>query len=437
MKNANLSFLLLGVLGAGFLAGSWYNQRERVSASSLRARKILYYVDPMHPAYKSDKPGIAPDCGMQLEPIYADGGSSVAAGADLKVGPSKDGTGGPSDSAPGAVNISPEQQQLIGVRVSPVEKSSLTERLRLYGRVAPDETRLYTINVGIDGFIRQISDVTTGSHVRKHEWLATFSAPEARGAIQGYLVTLDVLERTKKGAEGPTPVDLASAGVQQAIDRLLTLGMSSVQIEEIARTRQVPANIKITAPEDGVVLARSISIGQKFERGDELYRIADLRRVWILADVFGREAEYVRPGMVAHVSVAGRPHTFRARVSGEVLPQFDAASQSVKVRLEADNPGYVLRPDMSVDVELQIPFPPTITVPVDAVIDSGVQRTVFVERAAGVFEPREVETGWRFGDRVEIVKGLAEGDRIVVAGTFLLDSESRIRHVTPDMSARP
>lgn len=435
MKNATVSLVLLGVLGAGFLAGAWYNQRERVSAASLRARKVLYYVDPMHPAYKSDRPGISPDCGMQLEPIYADGGQSVPGGADVYRG--VDANAGPSSAVAGAVTITPEQQQIIGVQVSAVEKKPATGRLRLYGRVAPDETRLYTINVGIDGFIRQVSDVTTGTHVLKDQWLATFSAPEARSPIQGYLVALDVLDRTRKSGDDVGPIGLAGANVQVAIDRLLTLGISSVQIEEIGRTRQVPPNIRILAPDDGFVLARNLSIGQKFDRGDVLYRIADLRRVWIIADVFGRDADYVRAGMSADVSLPGRARGIRARVSDKVLPQFDRAAQSVQVRLEADNPAYLLRPDMSVDVELSIAHPAAIAVPADAVIDSGVKKIVFVERSAGVFEPREVKTGWHFGDRVEIVEGLSAGERIVVSGTFLLDSESRMRHIAPEMSIRP
>jgi multidrug efflux pump subunit AcrA (membrane-fusion protein) len=166
-------------------------------------------------------------------------------------------------------------------------------------------------------------------------------------------------------------------------------------------------------------------------------RIADLRRVWILADVFGPEAEYIRPGMVAHVSLPGRRRSFDARVSSDVLPQFDATSQSVKVRLEADNPGSLLRPDMFVDVDLVITLPPTIAVSADAVLDTGLKKTVFVERSAGVFEPRAVETGWRFGGRVEIVNGLIPGDRIVVSGTFLLDSESRMRHIAPEPGSHP
>jgi membrane fusion protein, copper/silver efflux system len=379
MKNVTLLLLVLTALGAGFLAGSSYPQRERVSAATLPAETHDHHL------------------------------------------------GGASAAPPGAVMVSPLKQQLIGVRVSAVEQKAATTQLRLYGRVAPEETRVYTLNVGIDGFIRQISNVTTGSHVRKDEWLATFSAPEARLPIQGYLVALDVLDRETKGGAGGAALDSATSSVQQAVDRLLTLGMSSVQIEEVARSRQVPANIRVTAPEEGFVLARHVSVGQKFERGDELYRIADLRRVWILADVFGRDAESIRPGMEAAVSLPGRGRTLRGRISADVLPQFDQASQSLKVRLEVENPDYLLRPDMFVDVGLPISFPAAIAVPIEAVVDSGVKKTVFVERSEGVFEPRHVETGWRSGGVVEIAKGLSAGERIAVSGTFLLDAESRIR----------
>ena len=430
MTKPRLSFLLLGVLAAGFVAGSWYNERERVSADDFPARTILYYVDPMHPTYTSDKPGTAPDCGMALQPIYADAeGASLENHARHGGGTAHAVLGGPHSPSSGAVTVSEAKQQLIGVRVSPVEKRSATERLRLYGRVAVDETRLYTINIGLEGVIRELSLATTGSRVRKDEWLATLSAPDARAPIQGYLVALDVLDRALKDAEGPGPIAMATASRQQSVDRLLTLGLSSAQVDEIARTRQLPTQIRITAPAEGFVLARNVSIGQKFQRGDELYRIADLRRVWILADVFGPDADYVRPGMDVEVSLPGRVRVLRAKISQDVLPQFDGARQSLQVRLELDNPQYLLRPDMFVDVEVPITFPSAIAVPVEAVLDSGVKKTVFVERSAGVFEPRLVETGWRSGGTVEIVKGLSSGERIVVSGTFLLDSESRIRHV--------
>jgi membrane fusion protein, copper/silver efflux system len=430
MKNAAVGVLLLGVLSIGFVAGSWSSQRERVSAASLRARRILYYVDPMHPAYTSEKPGVAPDCGMALEPIYGDDGSQAA----LKVDPNTAGhssAGTKLQAGPdGGIHISPHTQQFLGVRVTAVEKRAVTERLRLYGRVAADENRVYTVDVGIDGFIRQLSRATTGSHVRKNDWLATFSAPEARSPIQSYLVALDVLDRARKAGDGATAIDLASAGVQQSIDRLMTIGVSREQIAEVGRTRQVPFAIRIAAPEDGFILARNVSAGQKFERGDELFRIADLRRVWIEADVFGRDADYVTPGAAAEVFLPGRSKPVGARVSSDILPQFDAARQAGTVRLEADNPGYVLRPDMSVDVQLAVTLPPALVVPAEAVLDGGHQQAVFIESSNRRFERREVEIGWRFGSQVEILKGLQAGDRVVVSGTFLLDSESRLRHTT-------
>jgi Cu(I)/Ag(I) efflux system membrane fusion protein len=414
MKRVTI-FLVLLLAAASLAGGSRYGHRETVGASDFDGRRVLYYVDPMHPGYRSDKPGTAPDCGMSLEPVYegTPQASSRASAADRN----------------GAVRVSSEKQQQVGVRVQTVEKASGVERLRLYGRVAPDETRLYRINVGIEGYIREISTVTTGSQVAKNEWLATFSAPDARTTIQSYLVALDAVENgVIRPATAPGPGDaVASANLELATDRLLTLGMSRPQIDEIKRTRMIPATIKIAAPAAGFVIARNLTAGEKIASGDELFRIADLRHVWILADVFGPEAEYVRPGMIAEISVPGRATRSRAMVSRAVVPQFDAQSQSARVRLEADNPGAFLRPDMLVDVTLQIALPSAISVPVDAVLDAGLKKRVFAERADGAFEPREVETGWRFGDRIEIVRGLTAGDRVVVSGTFLLDSESRMR----------
>jgi Cu(I)/Ag(I) efflux system membrane fusion protein len=422
MNKTTVSVLVLCALIGGFLAGSSYTQREAVGAAGVRPRKILHYVDPMHPSYKSDKPGTAPDCGMPLEPVYADDRPAAAA---------------PAASGRGVLTISAERQRLIGVQVRAAEKTASTEPLRLFGRVAPEETRLYRMNAGADGVVREISSVTTGSQVTKDQWLASVSAPETRAPIQGYLVALDILERGRKAEESPEQINQASAGVQSARDRLLTLGMSSVQIEEIARTRKIPSTLTLTAPHAGFVIARNVSPGQTFEKGIELYRIADLSRVWIMADVFGHEAEYVRPGLTAQVTLPGRTRSLSASVSSEVLPQFDPVSQSIKVRLDADNPDYLFRPDMFVDVDLLVALPPSIAVSVDALVDSGRKKTIFVERGSGVFEPREVETGWRFGGRVEIVKGIAVGDRVVVSGAFLLDSETRMRHTSSEVGSRP
>jgi membrane fusion protein, copper/silver efflux system len=244
--------------------------------------------------------------------------------------------------------------------------------------------------------------------------------------MQAFVIAVDAAaNRTMRPADTPSPPD---SGLEYATEELLSIGMSRAQIEEIRRTRAVPSTIRIVAPAAGFVIARNLTAGEKIASGQELFQIADLRHVWILADVSGADAQYVRPGMTAEVSVPGRAATIRAAVSRAVVPQFNAENQAAKVRLEADNPGFALRPDMFVDVHLPVTLPAAIALPVDAVLDAGLNKRVFVERADGAFEPRAVETGWRFGDRVEIVKGLSAGDRVVVSGTFLLDSESRMRH---------
>jgi len=202
--------------------------------------------------------------------------------------------------------------------------------------------------------------------------------------------------------------------------------MSETQIREVARTRQLARNIEIRSPVAGLVLERKVFSGVRFERGSELFRIAELHHVWILADVFEGEAQYLRPATTARVTLPNQQRAFNARVS-ETVPQFDPATRTLKIRLEADNPNYELRPDMFVDVELPVRMPPGLSVPLDAVLDSGTQKRVFIDRGNGFFEPRQVETGWRFGDRIEIVKGLAAGERVVTSGTFFVDSESRLK----------
>jgi len=204
------------------------------------------------------------------------------------------------------------------------------------------------------------------------------------------------------------------------------MGMSEAQIGEIGASRKLPKLIDVVSPTDGFILARNISAGMLFGGQTEFYRIADLSQVWIIAQVFENEVQYFRPGTVAHVTLPGQQKVFRARVSN-ALPEVDPATRTLKLRLEADNPGFALRPDMFVHVELPVQTPTDLTVPSDAVLDSGLGQHVFVDRGNGFFEPRDVETGWRFGDRVQIVKGLSEGERVVASGAFLVDSESPMR----------
>ena len=334
----------------------------------------------------------------------------------------------PASLPPGTVRISPERQQMIGVRAARVEKKAVYHTIRLFGRVAADETRIYFINSTVDGWITEALPKTTGSFVKKDETLARFYSPEFLSAEQALLFALSSKDRVQTtGKETPAQKDQITQfniNLQQYRDSLKNLGMGDLQIEEMIRTRKYTGQVDVTSPSDGFIITRNVSKGLRFDKGKELYRIADLSLVWILADVFENEAQYFKPGIEAKVTLSYQKKIYRATVS-KVLPVFDPTTRTLKVRLEADNPDFTLRPDMFVDVELPITLPPAITVPTDAILDSGLKRTVFVDQGNGFFEPREVEIGWHIGNQVEITKGLKPEEKIVISGNFLIDSESR------------
>lgn len=402
----------------------------RPAAEGRSAHLVLYWVDPMHPDYKSDHPGIAPDCGMQLEPVYGEDAGKAPRAAALAQLP------------PGGVSIDGATQGFLGIKVAPVEKSGAPHIIRVVGRVVPEDTRVYRINSGADGFIRETYNDSVGEFVKKDQKLATSYTNETLAVASGFLAASAGVPGAngKDGARTvPFPGTLAKQGsssVQGYTDRLRNLGVSDVQIKQIAESGQLPQSIDIVAPADGFIVARNITPGQHFEHSMEFYRIADLSRVWIMADIFGSDAQGFRPGTIARATLPGQGKTFSARVTS-VLPQVDPATQTLKLRLEVDNPALALRPDMYVDVELPVAMRAGLTVPQDAVLDSGREQRVFVERSSGVFEPRRVQTGWRLGDRVQIVHGLVEGERVVAAGTFLVDSESRMRSSHPASFSAP
>jgi RND family efflux transporter MFP subunit len=351
--------------------------------------------------------------------------------AALRISPALIQSGGDEgDLPPGTVKVSPEKQQMIGVRVGLAERKGTTHTIRTFGRVVADENRIYRLVAPSEGWLDDFQEGTTGSLVAKDQILSKFTGRDnlSRDIVRDQQVFFLALStRDRKKADNAPEEQLAAANQQvQAAERnLIAFGMSDTQIKELARTRKSEREIEVRAPVSGIVLTRNVFPKLLYERNTEFYRIADLSRVWVLADVYENEAAYFKPGLQTKVTLWHQQNAFQARVS-KVLPLFDASTRTLKVRLELDNPGYTLRPDMFVDVEFTVQLPPAVTVPADAVLDSGLKKTVFVDQGNGFFEPRVVETGWRLGNRVEIVKGLSPGEKIVTSGTFLIDSESRM-----------
>jgi membrane fusion protein, copper/silver efflux system len=409
-----------------------------LAAAAAQSQAVAKYHCPMHPSYVSDHMGDCPVCGMKLTPVK---GAESAARPDAA----------PAAATAAPIAVSAEKQRVLGLAVTPVQRAAGERSLRALGKVAPDEARVYRVNAGAPGSMRTVSPVVTGDHVKKEQVLGSFYAPDTVSVTQLFVLNTQGYTRKAvgniheqpKGEKGEDDADVGhnnssiyNANLQQRIMQLENFGISAHQREQIMREHKVPDAIEVVAPASGVVLARNVSVGQKFDRGFELYRIADLSKVWVIADVFPQDARHVRPGMRAQVSVPGDDVTLTAKVA-EILPQFDAATRTLKVKLVVDNAGLVLRPDMFVDVALSAELPAALVVPSDAVVQTGLAKRVFVQTAPGVFEARTVQTGWRSGDQVQITKGLAEGELVVSSGTFFLDSETRMRPTNSGAALAP
>ncbi len=385
---------------------------------------ILYYYCPMHPSYRTDKPGIAPCCGMQVEPLYAY--PSLVAGSDS------------TNAAPVNVQIDSERQQLAGVKVSTVDRMVGIFKFRTFGRVAPDETREFRIVPPIDGLIRQVAPFVTGDYVKKNSVLATFLNREILRPQQAYIQALNASEKYGLPSDA-NPSDSAQSLILAGEDNLEYLGISKLQIRHIALTRKTTPEAEIRAPASGILMLRNAYQGTRFERGTELFRIVDVSKIWVLANLFENDARLIRSATNASVEYQDR--IYAAQIC-KTPPQFDPASRALKIRLELDNPGLLLRPEMFVNVEFSIGLSPAVAIPTDAIIDTGREKIVYVDRGNGFFAQRIVQTGWRLDGHTQILSGLNQGEQIVTSGSFLLDSESRVSwnantNLTKDFAAIP
>jgi membrane fusion protein, copper/silver efflux system len=425
--------VVVSVAAGSFVAGTWWAHRSGKVRATAQAATV--YTCPMHPDYQSQHPGDCPICGMRLEADRAGGATGGDAAEPAR--------------ADGAVQVSLEQQQAIGIRLGVVSRLAGTRLLRTTGRVVPDENQTYPIVAAVSGSIRDVASVTTGDAVKRDQVLASFIAPEPefRNAQESYYTSLEALYRMAveqpQSQSEPRPLPPSHAPsvrgaemIERMADELRALGVTNSQLREMGTRREIVRDIRVESPVDGFVLKRSVSPGLRFDRGFEFYRIADLSRVWILADVNRHDLPFIRSGASARITTTAEGQALPATVSSSE-PIFDEATLTLKVRLEAANPRWALRPGMFVDVEFPVDLAPTLVVPADAIVDSGLRKTVFVDRGDGYFEPRLVETGWRIGDDVEVTKGLMAGERIVISGTFFVDSESRMKSATRGASADP
>ena len=406
MKTLAALVLAAAAFTGGYGYGRWYLKPAPA------APKPLYWVDPMHPWYKSDKPGTAPDCGMKLVPVLPGEEARYERRANRL--------------PEGSVQVPAEKQQLIGVEYGTAEYETTRDTIRAVARVMPDETRIAKVHSKLDGWIDQVFVDFTGKQVRAGDPLLSIYSPEALATQEEFL-----LARKAQHLMHDSPVHEMLGSTENLVaaaqKRLELWDISDSQIEEIAVKGEPLKNLTLYSPIAGFVMERNAFPKQRIGPDTVLYTVADLSRVWVLADIYEYEASAIRVGTPAALTLAYLPNrTFRGSVS-YILPQVDPNTRTLKVRIEFENPGFVLKPDMYGEVEFATGGVRRLVVPQTAVLNSGDRQTVFVDRGNGFFEPREVRIGAQTDGRTEIVNGLKPGERIVVSGNFLLDSESQLQ----------
>lgn len=329
-----------------------------------------------------------------------------------------------------AVTIDTQRQQLIGLRTAAAEEGDLGGGLRTVGRVAIDETRVRKVTVKVEGFVEKLFVDFTGQAVGKGQPLFSLYSPEFVSAQQEYLLAL----RTQKQLAGGSMQGSGNDLLESARRRLMFWDVPAAELERLEQTGEVRKTLTLRAPVGGVVTVKNVVEGARVTPADFLYEITDLGRVWVQADVYESELARVKVGTEADLGLgAYHGRTFRGRVAF-IDPQVDPKTRTVKVRIEFPNPKGELKPEMFGQVELKTKGRKGLTVPLDAVLDSGTRKVVFVALGDGRFEPREVQTGATLGERVEILGGLKAGEEVITRANFLVDSESRLKAALAQMT---
>jgi Cu(I)/Ag(I) efflux system membrane fusion protein len=438
---------LVLVLVAGLAAGAGATvlllRHPATSPATAKAQTHAHttYVCPMHPSITSDKPGDCPICGMQLVPASQPSAERTILFYRSPMDPKQtshtpkkdemgmdyvpvysDELGHPSTSGLATVGIDPQRQQLIGLRTAPVEEGQVGGSWRTVGRVAVDETRVHHVALKFSGFIEQVFVDYVGKAVRAGEPLFSIYSPDVVSAEEEYLLavrTRDALGATSAQAG----VDLVAA----ARERLRLWDVPESEIRRLERTGKPQHTVTLYTPMSGVVTKKDVVMGHRVAEGDMPYEITDLSQVWVLADAYESDLGRVKLGTPATLTLQAFPNR---PFPGKVVfidPILDPKTRTAKVRLAFPNPTGELKPEMFGEVTLRTPARKGLSIPTDAIIDSGTRKVVFVSLGEGKFRPQEVKVGASDSERSEVLEGLKAGDQVVTRANFLVDSESRLR----------
>ena len=413
----SLFCLTLGIAGGFYMAeekGLLISQKTSAPAQKeKREKKILFYRSPMNPSVTSPVPK-KDEMGMDYVPVYEGGGKSSE----------------PS----GTVRIDPVVEQNIGVRTGTAAVRDLSRIIRTYGRVSYDEDTIYSIYPRFQGWLDRVYVSKAGDNVTEGQVLATIYSPDLVATQQEYLLAV-------KGRKHLADADIdlirrdSEALVKSARTRLKLFGVSQAEISRLERTGRSVTSLAMRSSITGTVLKVNAREGGFVTPSTELYRVSDLSRVYVLAEVYDTDFPWIKRDDETKVSFAAGPgRSIRGRVQF-IYPYEDKRKRTVQVRMVFENRDGLLKPGMFVNCEIEASPRQVLAVPSEAIIRSGIRQIVFVKKGPGRYEPRRVESGVESGGFTEIISGLTAGEEVVTSAQFLIDSESKLREATLKMTS--
>jgi membrane fusion protein, copper/silver efflux system len=333
------------------------------------------------------------------------------------------------------VEITSEQQRLIGVKTVKVSQKDIRKVIRTVGRIETDERKLATINTKIEGWIEKLHVDYTGRYVKKGEPLVEIYSPELLATQQEFLGVLkwatQMGDKKKDDTLGLMLAKDAIASMDAARQRLRLWDISEAQIKQIEQTGKPVRTLTLYSPVSGFVTQKMAVQGMKVMPGEKLFDIADLSTLWIIADIYEYDLPFVKVGQLAMITLSYFPGKEISSKIDYIYPTISADTRTAKIRLTLSNPGGQLKPQMFTNVEIRISQGKKLVIPESAVIDTGISQIVYVEKGDGAFEPREVELGLRSDGAVEVLRGIKAGETVVLSANFLIDSEAQFKGIKP------
>ena len=426
----NIKNILITIgLIAGFTwGGFWLGTKSSGTASSLDNssmetqtsesdnqgdREVLYWQSPMNPGEIYDEPGKS-RMGMELVPVYADEAAS----------------------SEGMIKINPVVVQNMNVRTEVVVSKDLSTEVNAVGKVEYNEQKLYSVNTKISGWVEDLFVDYTGKMVELGQPLFSIYSPELVTTQQEFLLALNAQKKVSSSSFQSIR-DGGNSLLEASRKRLEYWDIPESEIEQLERTGTVNKTTILRAPATGVIIHKNAVEGEFIKAGTPSYKIADLSTVWIQTSVYDYELPWISEGQLAEMELSYQPgKTYKGTVS-YIYPDLDQKSRTVQVRLEFQNPGFILKPGMYANVKIQTrPKKNVVVVPNESIIRTGERNIVFVTKEEGAFEPREVILGMEGGLRnneIEILSGIEAGERVVTSAQFLFDSESRLQEAIQKM----